>query len=195
MTNEGKRGTTTNEIGSTNTPFLHYFRPHTEGTPQHGFYNSAPEVIVKAPTYDDTRVPIEFINIPYNEGGETNGGPIDDDGGDGCEPQFSPEERKPLCELIEARHMISEGNFTEALSHLTIAEQQISSLQGNTKFFDPYNIIEHNSTMEESLNQINKARKALSDDNSMQAFYNLDLAEEFLLTSIVPMNLTTIKVK
>jgi lysophospholipase L1-like esterase len=100
LTNEGGRrfGTgfhrTYNEIGPTNVPFSHGFGPHEEGSALGGtLWFSAPEVIVAAPTYDDTQVQIQFINIPEPYIEPPDDGPPDDGP---CEP-LSPTERRPEC--------------------------------------------------------------------------------------------------
>jgi hypothetical protein len=93
LTNEGRAQSANQEIGPTNVPFLHYFRPHTEGTPQRGFTYYAPEVIVVAPTYDNTPVQIEFTDIPEPTPGPDSDGPDGPDDDDEC----LPGEMRPAC--------------------------------------------------------------------------------------------------
>ncbi len=98
FTNEGRTllNRIDKEIGSTNVPFPHLFRPHIEsGVLSGGVRLYAPEVIVVAPTYDDTQVLIQFINIPPGTDVEPpDDGPPDDDGP--CE-LGSPTEMRPGC--------------------------------------------------------------------------------------------------
>ena len=98
LTNEGRTllNKIDKEIGSTNVPFPHLFRPHIEGSVLSGSVELyAPEVIVVAPTYDDTQVQIQFINIPPGTDVEPpDDGPPDDDGP--CE-LGSPTEMRPEC--------------------------------------------------------------------------------------------------
>ena len=98
FTNEGRTllNRIDNEIGPTNAPFTHTFIPHIAGSVMSGrVEHSAPEVIVVAPNYDDTRVQIQFINIPpAGEFEPPDDGPPDDDGP--CE-LGSPTEMRPEC--------------------------------------------------------------------------------------------------
>jgi hypothetical protein len=193
LTNEGGGGTT-NEIGSTNTPFLHDFEPHIEGRLGQFSYH-APEVIVVAPTYDKTPVRIEFTNIPQPEtdpGTDPGPGPEPEDP---CE-RLSPEERRRACEINEIRQTIRDGNFTEAFSLLTLAEQKTSALQENMTFFGPSNTTGNpqiSQTIEDAKDRLHKAREALNDDNTLQALYNIDLAEDLLSLTNVRGNITTFR--
>jgi hypothetical protein len=127
LTNED-RGGITKEIGSTNTAFSHKFESHVEGNPRRGFHHSAPDVIVVAPTYDNSPVPIEFINVLQPERIVDNGEPDNGGDGNGCDARLTPEELRPTCELMQTRQLIMEGVFSEAFSRLTRAEEQISAL-------------------------------------------------------------------
>jgi tetratricopeptide (TPR) repeat protein len=92
LTNEVRARSTNIEIGTTNVPFLHYFRPHMEGSVLGGITFYAPEVIVVAPTYDDTPVQIEFTDIPDPTDPDIDG-PDGPDDGDECQPG----EMRPQC--------------------------------------------------------------------------------------------------